>query len=54
LGQLCHDPASCQCDACGNALVLIGEDISELDVEPARFFVHLHIRPNTPAAPANA
>ena len=41
-----HEPASCQCDACGKALVLIGEDISEqLDVEPARFFVHRHIRP---------
>ena len=27
------------------ALVLIGEDVSEqLDVEPARFFVHRHIR----------
>jgi transposase len=36
-----HEPASCQCAECGNALVKIGEDISEqLDVEPARFFVH--------------
>ena len=41
-----HEPASCQCDACGQALALIGEDVSEqLDVEPARFFVHRHIRP---------
>lgn len=41
-----HEPASCQCAACGNALVKIGEDISEqLDIEPARFFVHRHIRP---------
>lgn len=41
-----HEPASCQCAACGKDLVKIGEDISEqLDVEPARFFVHRHIRP---------
>jgi transposase len=41
-----HEPASCQCDACGRELVKIGEDVSEqLDVEPARFFVHRHIRP---------
>jgi transposase len=41
-----HEPASCTCGQCGQALVKIGEDISEqLDVEPARFFVHRHIRP---------
>lgn len=41
-----HEPESCTCAACGEALSLIGEDISEqLDVEPARFFVHRHIRP---------
>ena len=41
-----HEPDSCQCGKCGTGLVLIGEDISEqLDVEPARFFVHRHIRP---------
>ena len=41
-----HEPASCQCGQCGQALVKIREDISEqLDVEPARFFVHRHIRP---------
>ena len=40
-----HDPASCDCGTCGKALVKIGEDITEqLDVEPARFFVHQHIR----------
>ena len=40
-----HDPASCTCGQCGNNLVKIGEDVSEqLDVEPARFFVHRHIR----------
>jgi transposase len=41
-----HEPASCTCGECGRELVKIGEDISEqLDVEPARFFVHRHIRP---------
>ena len=41
-----HEPATCTCGACGGALVKIGEDVSEqLDVEPARFFVHRHIRP---------
>ncbi|MGH8336077.1 MAG: IS66 family transposase, partial [Gammaproteobacteria bacterium] len=41
-----HEPESCQCGRCGADLVKIGEDISEqLDVEPARFFVHRHIRP---------
>ena len=41
-----HEPETCTCGQCGKALVLIGEDISEqLDVEPAKFFVHRHIRP---------
>lgn len=41
-----HEPDSCQCGQCGTDLTLIGEDISEqLDVEPARFFVRRHIRP---------
>lgn len=41
-----HEPDSCTCGQCGKDLTLIGEDISEqLDVEPARFFVHRHIRP---------
>ena len=41
-----HEPESCTCGDCGRDLVKIGEDISEqLDVEPARFFVHRHIRP---------
>jgi transposase len=41
-----HEPESCTCGQCGKNLVLIGEDISEqLDVEPAKFFVHRHIRP---------
>jgi transposase len=41
-----HEPESCTCGKCGQDLVKIGEDISEqLDVEPAKFFVHRHIRP---------
>jgi len=41
-----HEPASCTCGQCGSELVKIGEDISEqLDVEPAQFTVHRHIRP---------
>lgn len=41
-----HEPASCTCPHCQRELVQIGEDISEqLDVEPARFFVVRHRRP---------
>ncbi len=41
-----HEPESCTCGKCGKDLVKISEDISEqLDVEPAKFFVHRHIRP---------
>ncbi len=41
-----HEPESCTCGHCGNDLVKIGEDVTEqLDVEPAKFFVHRHIRP---------
>jgi len=41
-----HEPESCACGKCGKDLVKIGEDVSEqLDVEPAKFFVHRHIRP---------
>lgn len=47
-----HEPESCQCGKCGAALVKIGEDVSEqLDVEPARFFVHRHIRPQYACRP---
>ena len=47
-----HEPASCQCGQCGADLVKIGEDVSEqLDVEPARFFVHRHIRPQYACRP---
>lgn len=39
-----HDPEDTTC-ACGQPMRRIGEDVSErLDVEPARFFVHRHIR----------
>jgi transposase len=41
-----HEPESCACGRCGSELVKIGEDVSEqLDVEPAKFTVHRHIRP---------
>jgi transposase len=41
-----HEPESCTCGKCGKDLVKIGEDVSEqLDVEPAKFFVHRHICP---------
>lgn len=47
-----HEPESCTCGQCGSALVKIGEDISEqLDVEPTRFFVHRHIRPQYACRP---
>src|SRR5471032_694951 len=47
-----HEPASCQCGQCGADLVKIGDDVSEqLDVEPARFFVHRHIRPQYACRP---
>jgi len=39
-----HEPEDTTC-ACGKAMVRIGEDMSErLDVIPAEFFVHRHIR----------
>ena len=35
-----HEPASCQCEACGRALAQIGVHVSEkLDIVPAEFFV---------------
>jgi transposase len=41
-----HEPESCTCGQCGSPLVKIGEDVTEqLDVEPAKFTVHRHIRP---------
>lgn len=39
-----HEPESTTC-GCGQAMVRIGEDVSErLDITPAQFFVHRHIR----------
>ena len=39
-----HEPENITC-ACGQAMVRIGEDVSErLDIVPAEFFVHRHIR----------
>ena len=39
-----HEPENTTC-ACGQAMVRIGEDVSErLDVVPAEFFVHRHVR----------
>jgi transposase len=39
-----HEPENTTC-ACGEALTRIGEDVSErLDIVPAEFFVHRHIR----------
>jgi transposase len=41
-----HEADDCHCGQCGKDLVKIGEDVTEqLDVEPAKFFVHRHIRP---------
>lgn len=41
-----HEPESCTCCHCQSALTKISDDVSEqLDVEPARFFVIRHIRP---------
>jgi len=41
-----HELESCTCGQCGSDLVVIGEDVSEqLDIVPAQFFVHRHIRP---------
>ena len=39
-----HEPENTTCD-CGQAMVRIGEDVSEkLDIVPAEFFVHRHVR----------
>ena len=41
-----HEPDSCQCGQCGRELIKIREDVIEqLDVVPAVFTVHRHIRP---------
>ena len=39
-----HEPENTTCE-CGEAMVRIGEDVSEkLDIVPAEFFVHRHVR----------
>ncbi len=41
-----HEPASCTCGHCGNALTLIGEHVSEkLDCKPLEFFVRRDVHP---------
>lgn len=41
-----HEPEVCTCGKCGQDLVKIGEDVTEqLDIVPAQFTVHRHIRP---------
>ncbi len=41
-----HEPDSCQCGQCGSDLIKIREDVTEqLDVVPAVFTIHRHIRP---------
>ena len=48
-----HDPENTNCPTpdCGQAMVRIGEDVSErLDIVPAEFFVHRHIRGKSSAA----
>lgn len=44
--EIRHEPASCTCTQCGNALMPMGEDVTEqLDCKPAEFFVRRHIYP---------
>jgi transposase len=39
-----HEPENTTCD-CGQPMVRVGEDVSEkLDIVPAQFFVHRHVR----------
>lgn len=41
-----HEPTCCDCAECGARLTLLRDEITEmLDVEPAKFFVQRHIRP---------
>lgn len=41
-----HEPDSCDCGTCGEALVQIGEHVSEkLDCEPLKFFVRREVYP---------
>ena len=51
--EIRHEPESCVCGKCGNPnLVKMGEDITEqLHVEPAKFSVIRHIRPQYACRP---
>ena len=47
-----HKPESCTCGQCGQALVQIGEDVTEkLSIVPAEFFVERHIYPKYACRP---
>ena len=47
-----HEPKSCTCGQCGQALVRIGEDVTEkLSIIPAEFFVERHIYPKYACRP---
>lgn len=47
-----HEPESCTCGQCGQALVRIGEDVTEkLSIVPAEFFVERHIYPKYACRP---
>ena len=47
-----HEPDSCTCGQCGQALVQIGEDVTEkLSIVPAEFFVERHLYPKYACRP---
>jgi len=47
-----HEPEHCTCGQCGQALVQIGEDVTEkLSIIPAEFFVEKHIYPKYACRP---
>ena len=47
-----HEPETCTCGQCGQALVRIGEDVTEkLSIVPAEFFVERHIYPKYACRP---
>ena len=50
-----HEPETCTCGQCGQALVRIGEDVTEkLSIVPAEFFVERHIYPKYACRPCEA
>lgn len=50
--EIRHEPENCTCGQCGQALVLIGEDVTEkLNIAPAQFFVEQHIYPKYACRP---